>query len=496
MPPLHLSTILASAPSTLLSQITRLGSKYGGKGHTVLFTLSNNFAHADDLQTVVNELTTFNDNSHGIIVQEGAETKAKCRTLGCLVDSFSSVKFLGSPTGNVSGNRDVLSCSIGVFESNFCVPFHSELLGRTEPQVGRWHAFRNKGSLTTSSSESKGDSSATTWEPDWGRMDIKQNSGDNAGEVDWEDIWSRSTSNTSSSSTSELLPDALRGIDPAHIQTVFTLSSPHPDTLTHVLSESLPESSALTLIASPTHFTTGRGVTLFLDGHIYGEGAIGLALLNDGTSNDAPSWRTEFLGVKTLSGPMTITSREGNMVNELNGSNPTKLLIAALGTTGTSPSSQLANASPTTPHFKDEEQFALGVISSDGQWSSTYKITAGDPSSRGGSLSLDAPSAPEVGSVVQFLRFSSTQALEIPPSFNTSSPEHNDTIPRKKLAVLTVPEPSESSVPDSHSLRILADTFLVPSTKGFIFSPGNTSTYKPSTWTCSLPGGSVIFEWK
>ncbi len=38
-------------------------------------------------------------------------------------------------------------------------------------------------------------------------------------------------------------------------------------------------STCLGLIAAPTHFVTGRVVTLFFDERIFGDGAVGLALL-------------------------------------------------------------------------------------------------------------------------------------------------------------------------------------------------------------------------
>lgn len=53
------------------------------------------------------------------------------------------------------------------------------------------------------------------------------------------------------------------------------------------------------------------------------------------------------------------------MINELDSSNPTKLLIQAIDLAGLSPSSS-SNTKPTQ-YFKDEEQFALGVLTPHGQ---------------------------------------------------------------------------------------------------------------------------------
>ena len=60
-------------------------------------------------------------------------------------------------------------------------------------------------------------------------------------------------------------------------------------------------------------------------------------------------------------------SREGNMINALNNSNPTHLLLSSLSDVGIySPSSQYSSQS-TTPFFKGDEQFALGVLDANGQ---------------------------------------------------------------------------------------------------------------------------------
>ncbi|KAF9556302.1 hypothetical protein CPC08DRAFT_765357 [Agrocybe pediades] len=423
MPPLHLSTIITRTPSTLHGHIASLSSRYGGQGHTVLFALSSNFGEPNDLQKAVNTLTKFNDKS--------SSSTTKGRVVGCLADSFTST----SHDGNAFDANSV-SCSIGIFDSRSCIPFHSTLQGRQQPQVGRWHSFRNKTEEASSN------------EPDWQEVE-------NASAIDWENIWKQSKSSVSSS-----LPHELRSTELSQIRSLLSFSSPHPDKFTHVLAQNFQSSSALTLVASPTHFITGREVTLFMDGQIYGEGAVGLALVED----EKLSCATEFAGVNRLSGPMTITSQEGNMINELNSSNPTRLLIDALG---------LARISP-----QDNEQFALGVVDMNGQITRTYRITAGDPSSRGGSISLDAPTAPEVGTIVQFLHFPANSSVEVPGS------------PTPTVAFLTTPEPcgaSTSSTPD----LVLENMFTVPSTRGFVLSSKWTDP-----WTCSLPGGVAKVQWK
>jgi len=93
----------------------------------------------------------------------------------------------------------------------------------------------------------------------------------------------------------------------SEIHTVLHMSVPQPDLLTQTLSENVPSATTLGLIAAPTHFVTGRGVTLFFDGEIYGEGAVGLALLKDKRAGGVPKQRTEFHGLHKLSSPLTVT---------------------------------------------------------------------------------------------------------------------------------------------------------------------------------------------
>ena len=97
MGPIHLSTILTHNTTNIISQISRLSLKYGGRGHTILFALSANFPRSEDLQQVVSTLIKFNDTEvvgdiHDALSAKG-KGKSKGHTLGCLVDSFSSTSF-------------------------------------------------------------------------------------------------------------------------------------------------------------------------------------------------------------------------------------------------------------------------------------------------------------------------------------------------------------------------------------------------------------------
>ena len=197
--PIHLSTIFSHSTSGILGQISRLSTKYGKRGHTVLFALSANFPHSADLQRAVDQLTRFNGAPQAS-EEGGGEPSGSI--LGCLTDSFTGVSFqklasTGAKKLN-TGSAGVLSCSIGIFDSTHCVPFRSELAGRAQPQVGRWHAFRKKDDIDSKAMDAKS-------RLDWERM---KDSAD--GKVNWENIWHPSSSTTSLSS---LLPESLQKVE-------------------------------------------------------------------------------------------------------------------------------------------------------------------------------------------------------------------------------------------------------------------------------------------
>lgn len=138
---LHTSTILARTPAAILAHISRLPASYAA--HPLLFTLS---ANAPELQTLVSRLTTFSTH-----------------TTGCLSAP------LGEPDGGL------IACSLAVFDSGEAVQFRSTIEGRAAPQVGRWHAFRERG------------------EAPRGMEGFGEGFGNRSGEgVNWEEVWDRS----------------------------------------------------------------------------------------------------------------------------------------------------------------------------------------------------------------------------------------------------------------------------------------------------------------
>lgn len=175
--PLHLSTTLARTPYALQKQLVKLTDAYANKAHTCLFALSANFPFSQDLADTVDILTKFNKRGH---------------TLGCLSDSFLAVDFSKSNHiwDHENYSKPILSCSIGIFDSSRVVPFTSTIPGKTQPQVGRWHAFRKKDSTD-----------------DENEHELNAQMGTYNGTVSWDDIWNRSASKNIP------LPEELRSLE-------------------------------------------------------------------------------------------------------------------------------------------------------------------------------------------------------------------------------------------------------------------------------------------
>ncbi len=149
---LYSSTILARNPSCILSRLSRLPAELGA--HPLLFALSSN-APTSSLSSLVSALSALSASG----------------SVGCL----SAAAHPGAP----------IACSLAFFRKGLATPFYSNIPGRPETQVGRWHAMRKKGEETD-----KGQGIELALEEE---------------NVDWERIWSRSL-------TGDALPSSLRGL--------------------------------------------------------------------------------------------------------------------------------------------------------------------------------------------------------------------------------------------------------------------------------------------
>jgi hypothetical protein len=67
----------------------------------------------------------------------------------------------------------------------------------------------------------------------------------------------------------------------------------------------------------------------------------------------------DFFDVTKLSNVLTVTQSEGNMVNTLDNKNPTQLLLSAIKQSGLK--------AYVSESFKEEEQFSLATLSSNGK---------------------------------------------------------------------------------------------------------------------------------
>ena len=137
---LHTSTILARTPAAILSHLSRLSATYAE--HSVIFALN---ASAPELPTLVSHLT-----------------KLSSQTVGCLSAPLPGLAHEG-----------LISCSLAIFDKRNAVSFRSTIPGRAAPQVGRWHAFRQKN-----------DKPENQWPPGMENGFAES--------MNWDDIWDRS----------------------------------------------------------------------------------------------------------------------------------------------------------------------------------------------------------------------------------------------------------------------------------------------------------------
>ncbi|KAI9451105.1 hypothetical protein BJY52DRAFT_1125436 [Lactarius psammicola] len=304
---LYSSTILARNAPSILSRLSRLPAELGA--HPLLFALSAN-APTASLSPLVSALSSLSASG----------------SVGCL----SAAAHPGAP----------IACSLAFFRNEDATPFCSDIPGRPETQVGRWHAMRKRGEEKSFSRE----------------------------------IWSRSLAG-------DALPPSLKGLRQANVHTIITLTDNAPQGLNQALS-SFTHATQLGLFASSTPFVTGRPYTLLFNGSVKSSGAVGLAL----SAGPRPVSRTAFPGLRAITAPLKVTQSEGNLVNGLDNANPTALLIAAI------------EKSALAGHAAKDDEFYLGVLR-DGELWQMHHIMAGGPSR--GTMALETETAPGEGTSVQ-----------------------------------------------------------------------------------------------
>jgi len=412
---LHTSTILARTPTAILSHLSRLSITYSD--HSVIFALN---ANAPELPVLVSRLT-----------------KLSAQTIGCL----------SAPLPGLSSEGGLISCSLAVVDNRNAISFRSTIPGRAAPQVGRWHAFRQRG-----------DKSEEELPP--GMENGLSES------MNWDDVWDRSAGGNA------LPKELLQASRPNDINSVIYFSDNAPEGLSNSLA-SLPHATKLGLIASSTPFITGRPVTLFRNENVHSSGAVGIAL----TGGDTPKSSIEFPGLRSITPPLLVTRSEGNLVNELDNGNPSKLLIAAI-------------RKHRKGSFK-EDDFYLGAFRGD-KLNQVYHIMSGDPSR--GTIALESHAAPAEGTTVQLYHRPKSTPTEIPKGYSQPQPNQRTLAFVATSSDEIVPQEVTGSRGDDDAIRVLPEIFLASSENGFSLSRSRGGVSE-SAWRCTVAGGLTSLVW-
>lgn len=175
-------------------------------------------------------------------------------------------------------------------------------------------------------------------------------------------------------------------------------------------------------------------------------------------------------------------SSEGNLINTLNFSNPTQLLLSRIRAAG------IDTTSFTAIRFKDDTEFYLSVLPPlSPSVSAPYQlhaITAGDPSR--GTLSLNPQTmAPPAGARVQFFHCRSVKPLSLETWRDSASIRHGT------MAFTTVSSleslrdggDEEGKLKSTGEELVLENQFVVGSENGFVLSRAGECP-----WSCTAPG--------
>ncbi|KAG2130666.1 uncharacterized protein EDB93DRAFT_1179731 [Suillus bovinus] len=406
-------TVVARTPNALLASLDRFHLQSKAKSGTFLFALS---APSDALSIITSRL-----KSHFP------------RHIGCL----------SSP---LPAYRSHIMCAVALLNG---ITFRSTIAGRADPQVGRWHATRHPSLQQLPARQSN----------------VFEELNRDFGRVNWEDIW-----DGSAMAAQEMMPVELRTARPEDVSSILYFSDKAPEGIAKVLKANFPHSHELGFLASSTPFITGRPVTLFHDGKIYSDGAVGIALQ---PSLGHTSLKVEFPGLVDLTPDLQITSSEGNLIVAVNNGNPTRLLLAAMNKYGLDARDIL---------LKDDE-FYVSVMSN-GKVERLHRITSGDPSR--GTIALGTMSAPPQGSIIRMLylpRRDDVTTLNLKPTHENTS-----------ISFIATPDSLGDGPPSSvldNDVLVIDGNFIAGSENGFMLRRG----VREEGWTCTLPGGQACLRW-
>ncbi|KAG0142924.1 hypothetical protein CROQUDRAFT_661866 [Cronartium quercuum f. sp. fusiforme G11] len=216
----------------------------------------------------------------------------------------------------------------------------------------------------------------------------------------WEELWSENNRRGE-------IPDELQSIPPAEVKALifFTASGPQP--LLEGLQTAFPSAALLGLIAASTPFETGRPCTLFRDGWIGNDGAVGVALVNKAASTPVARPKAYYHGLEALSKAMRVTAARGNIILTLDEKNAAQALMASIIKSSRSKSAR------SLPFQKEDDVFVAFYADEPQQQSDCAtlnpehlmeicKIVGGAPSR--GALGINRTDHIPIGQWVQFAR--------------------------------------------------------------------------------------------
>ncbi|OBZ76682.1 hypothetical protein A0H81_03932 [Grifola frondosa] len=331
-----------------------------------------------------------------------------------------------------------------VFDEKMATPFRSTIPGRKAAQVGRWHSFHKEESRD------------------------RALSADPSSEMDWEDIWTKGTSNY-------VLPPELENLSANSVNAIVYFYK--------------------RLSALSTPFITGRPFTLFYGTSIHADGAVGLCL----SLPTKPTVHATFPGLQSLTRPLIVTSSEGNLVNSLDNANPSRILLSAIHNQS---EVQLAGSMDQTMR---DDKYYLGTLRQSGgirELFQLFHITSGDPSR--GTLALESDAAPEEGTLVQMFRLPAHIVPDTLSAYLSKSATLSSAHKSFDLTFVASSDEtsliSELSEPHEHEQTFVLDnTFLAASEHGFTVSRAlpdeDGRPVAERSWRCTIPGGRLGLQW-
>ncbi|TBU33162.1 hypothetical protein BD311DRAFT_785251 [Dichomitus squalens] len=366
--------------------------------------------------------------------------------------SSNSVGCLSAPIPSArSAWQQRTALSLASFDDAHATLFRSAIPGRKAAQVGRWHAMHQKEK-----------------EPD--NMDYSQH-------IDWENALADSHEGSA-------LPSALQSLSADSVNGVLYLSDKAPEGLTSALGK-YRNATKLGFIGTSTPFVTGRPYTLFHNDAVYSDGAVGVCL----STPTLPSLRSDFPGLEAVTRPMIVTSTEGNLVNALDGANPSRLLLHALQNHPAAPT-------PENQNVPKELRVYIGTLNQHKgvyEVSQLFYVMSGDPSR--GSIALDSDTAPAEGSLVQFFVLPpSAKADVLGEAQRRSGAPRSLTFATTSVEELSAASPAEDEDGPEDDTVVLPDVFLAASENGCLVSrAGESGSEKP--WKSVVPGGLTSLRW-